>query len=420
MKKRFKTRLIHVFVLAVIMLSLADSAQAQVKFGQNSATINANSLLELESTNKGLLLPRVALSATNLASPLSAHVAGMVVYNTATAGTSPNNVSPGYYYNDGAKWNRIATSPDIILPSISISSSTAPTGIAVGQMVYNTTNVAGPPVIPVGPTYWDGTNWVPISGDPAIGNEVTDSTLNGGLNRSGLGTAVSPYTLGLKSGTAANQTMVWNGTSWIVGTVGLVTTNITSSTGPVGRSIGEMIYNTNSTVGPVGPTYWNGTSWVPVAGNDWTTSGNSVNGGNFLGTTNNASLRIRTNSTQKMVVDSMGKVGIGTTTPTSTLEVNGSATNTAASSSTTRSINFVTSNLAYTTASAGAFTLTGMKDGGTYTLAVQGATAGTSSFTHAGLTFRQVNNVATTASKHTLYTFIVMGTTVYYWMNGGL
>lgn len=304
--------------LVVMLIIIATQVNAQVKFGNNKTTINANSLLELESTNKGLLLPRVALTAINAASPMSAHVEGMVVYNTATAGTAPNNVTPGYYYNDGTKWNRIATSPDILLPNISITSSTAPTGLTTGQVVYNTTNVAGPPAIPIGPVYWDGTKWVPFSG------------------------------------------------------------------------------------------------------NDWTTSGNSVNGGNFLGTTNNASLRIRTNNTQKMVIDSMGKVGIGTTAPVSTLEVNGSATNTAASSSTTRSINFATSNLAYTTASAGAFTLTGMKDGGTYTLAVQGATAGTSSFTHAGLTFRQVNNVATTASKHTLYTFIVMGTTVYFWMNGGL
>src|SRR5690606_8893417 len=32
--------------------------------------------------------------------PLSAHVAGMMLYNTATA----NDVVPGIYYNDGTKW----------------------------------------------------------------------------------------------------------------------------------------------------------------------------------------------------------------------------------------------------------------------------------------------------------------------------
>jgi len=47
-------------------------------------------------------LPRVALVATAKASPLTAHVAGMYVYNTVTA----NDVSPGVYYNDGTKWIR--------------------------------------------------------------------------------------------------------------------------------------------------------------------------------------------------------------------------------------------------------------------------------------------------------------------------
>src|SRR5690606_10261243 len=88
------------------------SAIAQVsqqKIGQNPLTINPNAALEIESSNKGLLLPRLELQATNLAAPLTAHVEGMTVYNTATAGTGETAVSPGYYYNDGTQWVRIAT-----------------------------------------------------------------------------------------------------------------------------------------------------------------------------------------------------------------------------------------------------------------------------------------------------------------------
>lgn len=61
---------------------------------------NTDALLELESTNKGLLHTRVALVQTTEASPLAAHVAGMMVYNTATA----NDVIPGIYYNNGSRW----------------------------------------------------------------------------------------------------------------------------------------------------------------------------------------------------------------------------------------------------------------------------------------------------------------------------
>lgn len=116
-----------------------------------------------------------------------------------------------------------------------------------------------------------------------------------------------------------------------------------------------------------------------------------------------------------------GRVGIGTSNPTSTLEVNGAATNTTAfNAGAGTTIDFSKSNLAYTTASAGAFTLNNLKDGGTYTLAVQGATSGTSTFNASGFTFKSPNNGVTTASKHTLYTFIVMGTTVYFYMTKDL
>ncbi|BDB56376.1 hypothetical protein SHINM13_06720 [Flavobacterium ammonificans] len=79
-------------------------SNAQVKIGENPTSINPSSILEIESANKGFLMPRIALTATNSASPLASHVAGMVIYNTATAGTAPNAVVPGIYYNDGTRW----------------------------------------------------------------------------------------------------------------------------------------------------------------------------------------------------------------------------------------------------------------------------------------------------------------------------
>jgi hypothetical protein len=78
----------------------------------------------------------------------------------------------------------------------------------------------------------------------------------------------------------------------------------------------------------------------------------------------------------------------------------------------TTTIDFAQSNLAYTSLSPTLFTLSGIKDGGTYTLAVQGTTSGTASFASNGFTFRSVNNAATAAGYHTVYTFIVMGSTV--------
>jgi hypothetical protein len=94
-------------------------------------------------------------------------------------------------------------------------------------------------------------------------------------------------------------------------------------------------------------------------------------------------------------------------------------TNLSALSSASNSIDFSQSNLAYTSLSPGNFTLSGMKDGGTYTLAVQGTTAGFSNFSISGFTPAQVKslgNYNTISGKQTLYSFVVMGTTVYYSM----
>src|SRR5690554_3203588 len=83
---------------------------AQVGIG--TINPNPNSLLDLASTDKGLLIPRVSLIATDSPLPLSEDVAGMIVYNTATVGTGINSVTPGFYVNDGTNWIRANTDAD--------------------------------------------------------------------------------------------------------------------------------------------------------------------------------------------------------------------------------------------------------------------------------------------------------------------
>jgi len=102
---------------------------AQVTIGSNT-TPNANAVLDLISgTNKGLLMPRVALIATNNASPTSAHTAGLTVYNTAVSPVETPfeyYVSPGLYYNDGTKWIRLPMGYTnwFYMPSVSFDTST--------------------------------------------------------------------------------------------------------------------------------------------------------------------------------------------------------------------------------------------------------------------------------------------------------
>ncbi|MDQ1096527.1 MULTISPECIES: beta strand repeat-containing protein [Chryseobacterium] len=168
-----------------------------------------------------------------------------------------------------------------------------------------------------------------------------------------------------------------------------------------------------------------------LAGKAITTGSNNT----FVGNGSDASANNLTNATaigygavvsasNSLVLGGTGSlavnVGIGTTSPASKLEIDGASTNKSAynaGSSTT--IDYSKSNLAYTSASAGNFTLQNIKDGGTYTLSVRGTTSGTSAFTANWFTVKYVHNTATIADKETLYTFMVMGSTVYVHMISG-
>ena len=89
-------------LLSSVCLLVTFFTQAQVKIGSNPNTIDANSLLELESSNKGFLPPRVAINDVTLVAPLTGTVpAGMLVYSTG------GSVTNGYYYWDGTEWKRL-------------------------------------------------------------------------------------------------------------------------------------------------------------------------------------------------------------------------------------------------------------------------------------------------------------------------
>lgn len=127
------------FGIGTTTISFAQVTQQ--KIGDNPTIINPNAALQVDSSTKGLLLPRLGLTATNNFAPLLAHVAGMTVYNTATAGTAPNNVTPGYYYNDGTQWVRVATGGDAKTEPWR-QQTTTNEATANSQSIYQTGSVA--------------------------------------------------------------------------------------------------------------------------------------------------------------------------------------------------------------------------------------------------------------------------------------
>ncbi|MFY9163317.1 hypothetical protein [Aquirufa antheringensis] len=86
----------------VLFLFVSLGALAQTGIGTTAPAASAK--LEVYATNKGFLPPRIALTGAADASTIASPVAGLLIYNTATAGTAPSNVVPGYYYWNGTAW----------------------------------------------------------------------------------------------------------------------------------------------------------------------------------------------------------------------------------------------------------------------------------------------------------------------------
>jgi hypothetical protein len=107
-----------IFVLTFFLVFLNGNAQT----GIGTTTPSPSAKLEVASSNQGFLPPRIALTATNAASPVTSPATGLLVYNTATTGTPPNNVAPGYYYWNGSAW--VAVLSTITTSSISGNGTT--------------------------------------------------------------------------------------------------------------------------------------------------------------------------------------------------------------------------------------------------------------------------------------------------------
>ena len=169
----------HIFL--GVLLSTSVYTHAQV--GVGTTTPDGSAQLEVKSTSKGFLPPRVALTATNATAPITSPVAGLMVYNTATAGTAPNNVTPGFYYYDGLKWQRIINTPDA-----TVNFSTANPN--AGSPIFT-----GGPAATIGYIYlssvdnsqwtYNGTTYVTYTAPASTAWNLSGGTNDAGANKTG-------------------------------------------------------------------------------------------------------------------------------------------------------------------------------------------------------------------------------------------
>ncbi|GAB4279547.1 MAG: hypothetical protein Kow0068_03570 [Marinilabiliales bacterium] len=89
------------FIVFTLVLSINLFSQNNIGIG--TTTPNSSAMLDITSTDKGLLIPRVTLNDASTAAPVTSPAEGLLIYNYN--GTEPH----GFWYWDGTQWVQVGS-----------------------------------------------------------------------------------------------------------------------------------------------------------------------------------------------------------------------------------------------------------------------------------------------------------------------
>jgi hypothetical protein len=239
---------------------------------------------------------------------------GLIGLTGATGATGPTGAN-GTNGTNGATGATGATGPTGANGTNGTNGATGATGATgpTGANGTNGTNGATGATGATGPTGANGTNGT--NGATGATGPTGPTGANGANGTNGATGATGPT-----GPTGANGTNGPTGATGPTGPQGLI--GLTGVTGPTGAtgptwtitsanfgSSGEFVINTNM------PSITTSTNRA------WLTNGNNSSASDFIGTTNNFSLPFRTDNIERMRIDSLGRVGIGTSSPPTNLAV---------------------------------------------------------------------------------------------------
>lgn len=228
--------------LSLVLLLGTQQVQAQQGFGTDKPAKTA--AVDIQSSKRGLLIPRVELvSTTNGTLPIDTPAQSLMVYNEK----EQNDVTPGYYYWDTDRWVRFAQQGDITAITLG-GDVTGPTNATIvgkiqGVEVSSTTPTANQVLTFIPGSDGKPGQWVPtdLTEDSLISDKgITGTGITVG---GGNGSTLKDVTLAITPG-GKNQVMVTNedgtGTTWIdQSTIAPATTNTLTkkTTGEGGNTV---------------------------------------------------------------------------------------------------------------------------------------------------------------------------------------
>ncbi len=276
-------------ILPLLFFIFIFRLNAQV--GINTTTPNGQ--LDIFSTEYGVLIPRVELTAINIASPIlnpetqnNSLSNSTLVYNINTTNGN-NGVSPGFYYWETNQWIRINSGN---IDNIYTTDGSLPENRVISQGV-NTLELSG------------------ITGRNAFILRRTNNSETTGLAFRNSG---SFYDASIYMGDQASSGLIF-ATGGNASDVNDVTTTmiLNNDNSLTFSDYGSTNHNDNNPAKLLGVDT-NGNVVQSDVREDWSITGNSgINeNNNFLGTTNSRDLRIRTNNTLRATFQSNGQVSI--------------------------------------------------------------------------------------------------------------
>ncbi|NQT78198.1 MAG: hypothetical protein HQ565_10820 [Bacteroidetes bacterium] len=92
--------------ITILIIAFAFSLSGQVSINTTGNLPDESAMLDISSSNSGILIPRVALSGRNDNTTIPLAIESLLIYNT----TSNSDLRPGFYFWSGSYWSEIITS----------------------------------------------------------------------------------------------------------------------------------------------------------------------------------------------------------------------------------------------------------------------------------------------------------------------